>query len=160
MDDKIYNDYYVKLYYWAVKKTKNREDASDLVHDIFCAIYTYLNKGVKILELDNLIWKIAHNLWCKKVKEYYKEKNIIYDDELISNYENNDIDLFDKIIYSQIKEDIERNQYDLTSREKECFKLYYFSNLSLKQISNKINSNISNVKYYLYNSRKKIKEKI
>jgi len=157
MDDKIYNEYYDKLYYWALKKTRNKEDASDLVHNTFCALYTYLNKGVEVLKLDNLIWKIAYNLWCRKAKEYYKERNIIYDDEIINNKEFDDIDIIDKIIYQEIKEKIENNEYNLTPKEKECFIQYYYYNLSVEEISNKINSNISSVKYYLFNSRKKIK---
>ena len=160
MSDELYYQYYDKLYYWALKKTNNKEDASDLVQNIFCAIYTYFNKGIEIIETENLIWKIAHNLWCKKAKEYYKEKNVIYNEEVINNKETNGLDVIDQMIYLQIKDDIVNNKYKLTEKERECFCLYYYKQYSIEEIAKKINSNNSNVKYYLYNSRKKIKERI
>jgi len=29
--DKIFDEYYFKIYYWALKKTKNKEDTEDLL---------------------------------------------------------------------------------------------------------------------------------
>ena len=46
MKDKIYDEYYNKIYYWTLKKMKNREDAQDLLNDIFVEIFTYINKLV------------------------------------------------------------------------------------------------------------------
>ena len=35
--------------------TNNKEDAEDLVNNIFLGIYTYLNKNINIESLENLI---------------------------------------------------------------------------------------------------------
>jgi len=64
MKDKFFDNYYNNIYFWVIKKTSNKEDAKDLVQDIFCLIFTYLDKGFKVEVLDNLIWKIAYN--CEK----------------------------------------------------------------------------------------------
>lgn len=48
MQDKIYDEYYNKIYYWALGKTHNKEDAKDLLNDIFVEIFIYLNKNIKI----------------------------------------------------------------------------------------------------------------
>ncbi len=37
--------------------------------------------------------------------------------------------------------------------------MHYCDDLSVKEISQKINTSESNIKYYLYNARKKIKER-
>ena len=75
--DKIYDAYFDKIYKWALKKTNNKEDAEDLTNTIFLSIFEYLNKEVAIKKLENLIWKIANNLWSKKAKTYIKEKTTL-----------------------------------------------------------------------------------
>ena len=46
----------------------------------------------------------------------------------------------------------------LTEKERKSFKLYYINDLSIKEISNMLDTTENNIKYYLYSSRKKIKE--
>ena len=43
--------------------------------------------------------------------------------------------------------------------EIKIFKLYYLKDLLIKDISNKLEITESNIKYYLYNVRNKIKER-
>lgn len=76
--DKIFNEYYDKIYYWALKKTNNKEDAEDLTSNIFVSIFEYFNKDIQIEKIDNLIWKIAHNVWCIRAKKYIREKKQYY----------------------------------------------------------------------------------
>ena len=153
--NKIFDEYYYKIYHWSIKKTNNKEDAEDLTNTIFVAIFEYFNENINIKKLDNLIWKIAHNIWCTRAKKYIKEKNnISYDDTLEIKYQDN---LLDKIIYKEIINNLDN--INLTEKELLSFKMFYLNDLSIKEISKKINSSESNIKYYLYNARKKIKEK-
>ena len=153
--DKIYDEYYYKIFYWAIKKTNNKEDAEDLTNNIFLAIFTYFNKEIKIDKLDNLIWKIAYNTWTGLAKKYIKEKNDISYDEVheLSNHE----DMLDKIIYKEIIHNLD--DIGLTKKEEESFRLYYLCDLSVQDISNRMNTSVSNIKYYLYSARNKIKER-
>ena len=153
--DKIYDEYYYKIYYWAIKKTRNKEDAEDLTNNIFVSRFEYLGKNIQIDKLDNLIWKIAYNCWCTKAKKYIKEKNNVSMD---TNYDvSYQDDMLDKVIYREIIDEI--NDFNLTEKEIIVFKMYYCEDLSVKEISQKINTSESNIKYYLYNARKKIKER-
>ncbi len=153
--DKIYDEYYFKIYYWALKKTNNKEDAEDLTNNVFLAIFEYLNKNISINKLDNLIWKIASNLWYHKVQEYQKvSHNITYDEAFAPSYQ---IDFLSKIIYREIINNLD--SIGLTENEYLSFKMYYGSELSIKEISVKLNSSENNIKYYLYSARKKVKER-
>ncbi len=153
--DKIFDEYYFKIYYWALKKTKNKEDAEDLTNSIFVAIFEYFNENVDIRKIDNLIWKIAHNIWCTRAKKYIKEKNnISYDETNDIWYEENTLD---KIVYKEIVNNLD--DIGLTEKELLSFKLYYIQDLSIKDISKKIGTSENNIKYYLYSARKKVKEK-
>lgn len=152
--DKIFDEYYFKIYYWAIKKTNNKEDAEDLTNNIFVAIFEYFNENIEIKKIENLIWKIAHNIWSTEAKKYIKEKNnISYDETYDIGYEEN---MLDKIIYKEIINNL--GNIGLTKNELASFKLYYMNDLSIKEISKKIGTVESNIKYYLYSARKKVKE--
>ena len=153
--DKIYDEYYYKIYKWSISKTKNKEYAEDLTNNIFLAIFEYLNKNIPIEKLENLIWKIAYNLWCTKAKNYDKEKrNTMLDEDF--QYISNE-DPLEKIIYKDIITNLDN--LGLTINEKTSFQLYYLKDLSIKEISNALNTKESTIKYYLYNARNKIKER-
>ena len=63
----------------------------------------------------------------------------------------------EKIIYREIVDEIDK--IGLSENEIKIFKLYYLKDLSIKDISNKLDISESNIKYYLYNTRNKIKER-
>ena len=153
--DRIYDEYYYKIYNWAIKKTNNKEDAEDLTNNVFLSIFEYLNKNVQVEKLENLIWKIAYNLWCAKVKDYIKEKNNTnYDEDYQLRYE---VEMIDKIIYKEIIDSLDN--IGLTEKEKLAFQMYYMNDMSVKEISDKLKTKDSNVKYFLYNARNKVKER-
>lgn len=153
--DAIYDKYYFKIYYWALKKTNNKEDAEDLTNSVFVAIFEYFGKNVSIQKLDNLIWKIASNLWSARAKRYEKEKLLVsYDETFDVGYEE---DLLSKVIYKEIMNNLD--QIGLTEKEYLSFKMYYADDFPIKEISNKLNSSPSNIKYYLYSARNKVKER-
>ena len=153
--DKVYDEYFDKIYNWSIKKTNNREDAEDLTNSVFLSIFEYLNKDINVEKLENLIWKIAYNIWCTRAKKNIKEKNNVnYDMSYELGYEDINID---KIIYREIIDDIDK--IGLSENEIKIFKLYYLKDLSIKDISNKLEITESNIKYYLYNVRNKIKER-
>ena len=152
--DKIFDEYYDKLYYWALKKTNNMCDAEDLVNDVFVIIFSYINKNIDINKIENLIWKVAHNIWYKKVKSYENEKGNVGIDEYSVGFTENNID---KIIYNEIVDNLDI--FNLTENELKCFKLYYYKDLSISEISSIMNTSDSNIKYYLYSARNKIKER-
>jgi RNA polymerase sigma-70 factor (ECF subfamily) len=153
--EEIYDKYFEKIYKWSLKKTNNKEDAEDLTNNVFLSIFEYINKNIEIEKLDNLIWKIAYNLWCTKAKEYIKNNQNITINEDLSDITK--VNMIDKIIYKEIIDNLDC--YKLTKNEKESFELYYFQDLSIKEIALKLNSNESNIKYYLYSARNKIKER-
>lgn len=153
--DKIYDEYYDKIYNWAIKKTNNKEDAEDLTNNVFLSIFEYLNKNIPIEKVEHFIWKIAYNLWCTKAKQYMKEKNnTTFNQDYQFGYQ---VEMTDKIIYKEIINNLDN--IGLTSKEKLSFELYYMKDLSIKEISEKLSTKETNIKYYLYRARNKIKER-
>lgn len=153
--DEIYRTYYPPVYRWFLKKTRHKEDAEDLTNNVFLAIFTYFKQDIKVNAMENLIWKIAHNIWCKKAKKYSDEhNNVSYDESLAIATDDESLD---KIIYREIIDDL--NEINLTERERTSFISYYCHDLSIKEISALLNTSTNNIKYYLFNARKKVKER-
>ena len=150
--NEIYEKYYYQIYNWSLKKTNNKEDAEDLTNNVFLAIFNYFNKNIKVEKLENLIWKIAYNIWCSKAKSYIKQKN---QTNLLDNIGYVE-PILDKIIYKEIINNLDN--IGLTLKEQNIFRMYYLKDLSVKEISQKLNTTESNVKYFLFKARKKIKE--
>lgn len=87
-------------------------------------------------------------------KRIYEKKNTTsLEPEDSFGYE---INMLDKIVYKEIIDDLDH--FSLTDNEKKSFQLYYISDLSIKEIGEKLSTKEANVKYYLYSARKKIKE--
>lgn len=153
--DGIYDAYYDKIYNWLIKKTNNKEDAEDLTNSVFLSIFEYFSKDIRIEKVENLIWKIAYNLWCGKAKSYIKERgNVLFDEEYQFGEE---VPMLDKVIYREIVDNLDN--IGLTIREKQAFELYYINDLSIKEISENLKTKEGNIKYYLYCARNKIKER-
>lgn len=153
--EKIYDEYYYNIYHWSLNKTHDKEDAEDLTNSIFLAVFEYLNKDIKVEKLENLIWKIAYNIWCTRAKKYIKEKDFVeFDEQFQASYDEN---MIDKIIYKEITTHLK--DVGLTQKEKIIFHMYYLEDLSIRDISKKTNYKEANIKYYLYSARKKIKER-
>lgn len=60
--------------------------------------------------------------------------------------------MIDKIIYKEIIHNL--NKIGLANKEEQSFKLYYLNDLSIKEISAKLNTKESSIKYYLFSARK------
>lgn len=56
--------------------------------------------------------------------------------------------MIDKIIYKEIINDLDN--IGLTNKEKISFEMYYINDLSIKEISEKLETRETNIKYYLY----------
>lgn len=157
MKEKIFDAYYDKIYFWCLKKLRNKEEAKDLVQDVFVEIYIYIDKGIEIHNIDGLVWTICFNTWKKKVRKLVKDKMIIYDEDLLQNERVDDYKI-EQILYRDILNNLD--DYLLTEKEKLCFKLFYQSGYNVQEISEKLDTSISNVKYYLFHGRKRVKERL
>ena len=86
---KLYNDYVKLVYHIAYSYTKNKEDSEDIVSEVFTKILnsldTYVDKG----KLKEWICMITRNTACNYVTRD-KHKDVLHDDEIITNYKAND----------------------------------------------------------------------
>ena len=161
MNNELYEKYYDQLFKWCLSKTKNYNDAEDLVQEINCQLIIAFSKDVLIINEERFIWKVAYYTWCKKTREYVKNKQLVsLTDELENTIKDQQIDVLKQVEADEIKGMLLNKISDLSEIARKCIILYYYENLSIKEVSEilKIKENL--VKYHLHQSRNKLREEL
>lgn len=143
------------IFAYALSRTSHKEDAEDLAGDIILAI---LSSAPRIWDENaffGYIWAIAANTY----KKYLRKKSRVH-------YEQLDDEKADEADF--IQEILQTEQYNLLHRElallskeyRECTLAYYFEGLSCGETAAKLHISLEMVKYYLFKTRKILKEGI
>lgn len=134
---------------------KNKNDAEDLTSDIVTAILTSTDRIKDDNAFYGYVWKIASNTYKNFLKKRKKQGSSDYSENIINNE-----DFTDDIILEQEFSALRREIALLSKEYRECTVAYYFDNLSCSQISKKFGISLEMVKYYLFKTRKILKEGI
>lgn len=167
------------IFAYALSKVSDKDDAEDLTNDIVLAI---LQSGQKLRDPNafyGYVWGIAANTYRKFIRKRSRtsqELGIVAFAPGESNTDGSNscangsvIDencLSDGIDFTEdllLKEDCIRLRCEiaLLSKEyRECTVAYYFEELSCAEISKKLKISLEMVKYYLFKTRKILKEGI
>jgi len=158
--DNLYNESYQSVLKYVVCNCSNIEDVKDIVQNIYLEL-------LKILEKDNFydkgttyIMGIAKN----KVHEYYRFR---YKVKIVSLFsQKDDFQLLDSIsdtvdLQKEFiqREDIQFIWHYLKKKKviiSKAFYLYYYTDMSIKNISKELHISESNVKHYLYRTLKEL----
>lgn len=158
MNNELYKKYYNQLFKWCMTKTSNYTEAEDLLQEINYQLVIAFSRDVIIVDEERFIWKIAYYTWCKKVREYSKKKKLIsLTDELENTIEDENIDILKQVEMDELKNVLLQHISNLDLKMKKCLILYYYENLSIKEIAQTLNMKDNLVKYYLYQARNKLR---
>ena len=149
-----YTPYIKTIIYNMVGENLSYEDKEEILSDTFFILWK--NRNNKILSLDSYISGITKNL----VKEKLKKRKITYD---ISDYEN-------VIEYYQLQKMFPAEREEISKVESilenfkeidlKIFKLFYYQDMSIKDIAKEERISEFNVKTRLYRIRNKIKKEL
>lgn len=143
------------IFAYSLARVSNKADAEDLASEIMLAI---LQSGNKIKDPNafyGFVWGIAANTY----KTFLRKRNKTRYDELDENLptEENLID----VLCAREDVNLLRRELSLLSREyRECTVAYYIDGLSCAQTAEKLGISLEMVKYYLFKTRKILKEGI
>ncbi len=132
------------------------EDIEEIVLDVFLTLWKNRSKLDINKYLSSYIAGITKNLIKYKLRQNKSELNIDdYEGELINL---TDIELF--LIQDEKKKIIANQLETIKPEEKNIFILYYYNDMSVKDISTKLNISSSKVKIILYRIRKKLNKEL
>ena len=143
------------IFAYALSRVSNRDDAEDLTNDIVLAILQSADKIKDPNAFYGYVWGIASNTY----KKFLRKKNRRMFEVLDENI-SDETDFTDDLL---LREDIMalRRETALLSKEyRECTVAYYYDGLSSAEVSKKLIISPEMVKYYLFKTRKILKEGI
>lgn len=155
--EEIYNRFWLKLYILALNQTGNKEEAEDLIHNLFESLWkkrkdlnirnltTYLVVSVKYLSIAHI--KSMINL--RKYQEY-----LIFQ-EISSNTNTEDI-----INYTDLQNAVAIAMKTLPEKTVEVFKMSRYDKKSVKEIAAYLQLSEKAVEYHITKSLKVLREQL
>ncbi|WP_046755587.1 RNA polymerase sigma factor [Kordia jejudonensis] len=140
----------------ALRMVGNREDAEEIAQDTFVKAYTSLSTFKGTSKFSTWLYRIVYNTSLDYIK---KKKRVILSEHIDEIHEASIGTMQDAMSYLEAqekKETIERALLQLPEEERVLLTLFYFEELSLKEITEIVHISYENVKIKLHRSRKKL----
>lgn len=158
----IYENYYKKIYFLSLKMLKDEKMAEDITQEVFLDVITCINNLKNINAFEVWIRKITLNKVNTQIKNIIKYKQNISNHELDSlinlHFEH---ELPEELTLK--KEEVDelfKEINNLPDSKRRIILLYYFKELSLKEISIIENIPIGTVKSRLFSAKSILKKSI
>lgn len=154
MKANIIESYIEKVYGYAVNRTYSREEADELTQEILFTAVRELPKLKDDSKFEPWLWGVAGNV-TKSFQRYMGKQRAMYS-----------YDTLEVIPYEDEYGDENEELYDslrtkitmLSAIYRDIVILYYYDNLSTKQISEKLNISEGTITWRLSEARKKLKK--
>ena len=143
------------LFAYSLSRVSHKEDAEDLTGEIVLAILQSADRIKNPDAFYGYVWRIADNT-CKKFMK--KKARLVF--EVLDETLPDETDVVSELY---TREDVMRlrSEIALLSKEhRECTISYYYDGLSCAEVAKKLGFSLEMVKYYLFKTRKILKEGI
>jgi RNA polymerase sigma-70 factor (family 1) len=145
--DFIFKKYHKKVYYFAISYLKSKEEAEDVVQEVFLNLWKCRDQINEYYVFSKYLFKITYNATCKKFRKQASDKKQM--EEALQNIliEDNSTNL--EIEYNNLLETANMLIDKLPSRQKDIFLLSINEQLTNEQIAQQLNISKKTVENYL-----------
>lgn len=160
--DILYNKYYKRVFFLALKMIGDEKLAEDIAQEVFIDVISNI-KNLNNIEIFNAwISKITINKVNTKRKKLflYKKKVANCESETFENIINENFIPEELILKEEMNKEILEQINKLSPNKRRVLLLYYFKEMSLKEISVIENIPIGTVKSRLYSAKRLLKNLI
>lgn len=145
-----------KVFFYCIKRVKNKVDAEDLTQDILLYIIMNINKGIKIENFNYYLWQICKNHYSKYIARKVKDRtHLSFVEE--NEEPGTELSSLDKLINSEKIAMINASIKLLSKDYSEILYTYYVEDRTLSFIANEMNLPLGTVKRRLFDIRNKLK---
>jgi RNA polymerase sigma-70 factor (ECF subfamily) len=154
--DNIFKKYNKKVYYFAFSYLKNREEAEDVVQEVFMNLWRYRNQINEYYVFSKYLFKITYTTTCKKFRKQASDKKQM--EEVMRNciLEDNSTNL--DIEYNNLLETANSLIEKMPSRQKKIFLLCINEQLTTEQIAQQLKISKKTVENYLSKVKTSLKK--
>ncbi len=149
----IWQEFHKALLTFIRSKVRSDEDAEDILQNVFIKIHKNITTVKDSDKLQSWVYQIARNTINDCYRTCYRISQVEYDDKVNILNESDE-----KNLNSEVSQNIEALQSELTTEHKEIIELYENSGLKHREIAIKLNITESTSKSRLKRARIKLKE--
>ncbi|MFP9126348.1 sigma-70 family RNA polymerase sigma factor [Niallia sp. BSM11] len=154
--NQIMDEYGQSLLHLAYSYVGRREIAEDLTQEIFVKCYQKLEQYQKRSSLKSWIWRIAIN-HCKDYLRSWHHKHIVFSEEEVRHIPSAEKEVENQVIQKDEDQELVKAVFHLPDKYREVIYLYYFEELSIKEISGLIDVNQNTIKTRLKRAKELLK---
>lgn len=154
----IYRCFSQKVYSVAVKFGLGREDANEVVQDVFLKLWNNRTNLNENLSIKAYLFTITKNTLINRQKKLAYE--IAYKQYLEKQNINSYLDTESDVFYSDFEQLAEKAIDQLPTQQREIFLLSKRGNIPNKEIADKFNLSLRTVENQIYRAAKKIRESL
>lgn len=154
--EEIVRRYNMMVYTLAFRVLKSREEAEELAQDVFLKVYQSLDSFNMKSKLSTWIYRITYNASINKYKSQKRRIDTIEIDDFVEFNVSDLTDAQNDISIKEKRKIINNTILKLPETEKVIITLYYYEELSIKEIAEIVGISTHNVKIKLYRSRQKL----
>ena len=146
--DTVYYAYHQKLFAFVLRILKIRDDAKEIVQDVFVKLWENREKVTSYALFNSYLFTIAYNTSIDLVRKRINEKKYLdYLQSLQKNYLVDDI--IDIIDYQDLNIRVEQLVEKLPLKQREVYKLSREHHLSYKEIAQKLEISVNTVEIHI-----------
>ncbi|MBS1333224.1 MAG: sigma-70 family RNA polymerase sigma factor [Clostridiales bacterium] len=147
------------IFAYACSRVPHKQEAEDLAGDIIAALLAAAGRIRSEEALFGYVWTIAANTYKKYLRRKSRCAAVEWDENRLGEIPD-DEDFTEALLQSERLNRLRRELSLLSGQYRECTVAYYFDGLSCAETAEKLHISLEMVKYYLFKTRKILKEGI
>ena len=156
--DAVFKKYNKKVFYFALSYLKNKEEAEDVVQEVFMNLWKYRDQINEYYVFSKYLFKITFNATCKRFRKQSSDKKHL--EEVLKNNSIEDNSTKLDIEYNNLVETTNLLIGKLPSRQKHILLLNIEERLSTEQIAQKLNISKKTVENYLAMAKSSLRKSL
>lgn len=152
----LFETYYSDLILYGIGITKNQKIAEDLVSDAFYKLLLNIDK-VALHQCKFWLMRVMKNSYIDK---YRKERHLEFYEATGRSIEVMESNHLEKLLQEEVRRDLMENIQKLPAKYTEVMILYYFLELTGKEIAEYLDVSYGQVRTRLYRGRQLLKERL
>ncbi len=140
----------------AIKMLKHREESEEVSQDTFIKAYKSLSRFNGESKFSTWLYRVAYNTCLDRIKMNSKFNNDVEINDVTSNEIFQAENIFDSLENKERSVIVQECMNKLPEDERIIMHLFYFEELSLKEIVDVVSLSEGNIKVKLFRARKKL----
>ena len=156
--DELYRKYIKRLYRFSYSILKSREEAENIVQNVFLNLWQNREKADKISSVKYYVFTIAYNSAISIIRKKARESQFIEYVKTLQDMKEEPVDL--QFEYKELDERVSAIINSLPVRQKEVYQLHRIEGLKYDEISERLNISINTIENHMSRALKTIREKL